>query len=119
MVGKPTSELNELLKGKRNITVQWDILLSKFLETPPKKRLFAQIDYDYENYKESTPKDIPVIKQIKPEAKPEVKQIAKPEAKQTVKVEKIPEIKPEIKIDPQEDLKKQLKKDKEHIFRNF
>lgn len=116
-MGKPTSELNELLKGKRNITVQWDILLSKFLETPPKKRLLAQIDYDYDSY-------IPVNPGAKiaknPEiTKPEVKLQVKPEAKQTVKIEKVPEKILEIKPDPQEDLKKQLKKDKEHIFRNF
>jgi plasmid maintenance system antidote protein VapI len=48
MIGKKTSEINELIRGKRNITVAWDIILSKYLSTTPKFRILKQVDYDYE-----------------------------------------------------------------------
>lgn len=44
---KKVSELNELLKWKRNITIQRDYLLHKSLWTPQKYRILKQIDYDY------------------------------------------------------------------------
>lgn len=44
---KKISEVNELLKWKRNITIQWDYLLHKALWTPIKYRINKQIDYDY------------------------------------------------------------------------
>ena len=44
---KKVSELNELLKWKRNITIQWDFLLHKSLWTPIKYWIMKQIDYDY------------------------------------------------------------------------
>jgi hypothetical protein len=44
---KKVSELNELLKWKRNITIQRDYLLHKSLWTPIKYRILKQIDYDY------------------------------------------------------------------------
>ena len=47
MLWKKVSELNELIKGKRNITIQWDILLSHILWTPEKFWIHKQIDYDY------------------------------------------------------------------------
>lgn len=47
MLWKRVSELNELIKGKRNITIQWDILLSQALWTPEKYWIHKQIDYDY------------------------------------------------------------------------
>lgn len=46
-MGKKGSEVNELIKGKRNITVQWDILLSKLFDDPEKKRIHLQVEYDY------------------------------------------------------------------------
>lgn len=46
-VWKKNSEVNELIKGKRNITVQWDLILSKILWTPEKYRINLQVDYDY------------------------------------------------------------------------
>ena len=48
MIGKKTSEINELIRWKRNITVAWDIVLSKYLSTTPKFRILKQVDYDYE-----------------------------------------------------------------------
>ena len=44
---KKVSELNELLKWKRNITIQRDYLLHKSLWTPIKYWILKQIDYDY------------------------------------------------------------------------
>ena len=44
---KKVSEVNELLKWKRNITIQWDYLLHQTLWTPIKYRILKQIDYDY------------------------------------------------------------------------
>jgi plasmid maintenance system antidote protein VapI len=50
LVGKKVSEVNELIKGKRNITIQRDYLLHTVLETPIKYWLNLQIDYDYETF---------------------------------------------------------------------
>ncbi len=47
LLGKKGSEVNELIKGKRNITVQWDILLSKLFDDPEKKWIHLQVEYDY------------------------------------------------------------------------
>ena len=44
---KKVSEVNELLKWKRNITIQWDYLLHQYLWTPIKYWILKQIDYDY------------------------------------------------------------------------
>ena len=44
---KKISEVNELLKWKRNITIQWDYLLHKALWTPIRYRINKQIDYEY------------------------------------------------------------------------
>ena len=44
---KKVSEVNELLKWKRNITIQRDYLLHQTLWTPIKYRILKQIDYDY------------------------------------------------------------------------
>lgn len=51
MIGKKISEVNELIKGKRNITVQRDILLSTVFGDPEQKRLKLQNDFDYETIK--------------------------------------------------------------------
>lgn len=53
-VGKKVSEINELIKGKRNITVAWDIILCKHLATAPKFWIQKQIDYEYEQALSST-----------------------------------------------------------------
>lgn len=44
---KKVSEVNELIKWKRNITIQWDLLLSNILGTPEKYWIHKQIDHDY------------------------------------------------------------------------
>ena len=70
---KKVSEVNELLKWKRNITIQRDYLLHQHLWTPIKYWILKQIDYDYslldinesekssfnkEDYKQNKPEEI-------------------------------------------------------------
>lgn len=47
MIWKKISEVNELIKWKRNITIQWDILLSVVFENPEQKRIKLQNNFDY------------------------------------------------------------------------
>ncbi|MFC2495416.1 MAG: transcriptional regulator [Candidatus Absconditicoccaceae bacterium] len=47
-IGKRVSEINELIKGKRNITISRDILISRALRTPEKFWILKQVDYDYQ-----------------------------------------------------------------------
>ena len=67
MIGKKISELNELIKGKRNITVQRDILLSAVFGDPEQKRLKLQNDFDYALVKESMQPKLQEILNKKPE----------------------------------------------------
>lgn len=46
-VWKKNSEVNELIKWKRNITVQWDLILADILWTPEKYWINLQVEYDY------------------------------------------------------------------------
>ena len=50
-IGKRSSEINELIKWKRKITIAWDILLSKVFHTQEKYWIYKQIDLDYEEAK--------------------------------------------------------------------
>ena len=50
-IGKRSSEINELIKWKRKITIAWDILFSKVFHTPEKYWIYKQIDLDYEQAK--------------------------------------------------------------------
>ena len=52
-IGKKSSEINELIKWKRKITIAWDILFSKVLNTPEKYWIYRQIDLDYEQIKQT------------------------------------------------------------------
>lgn len=52
MIGKKISEVNELIKGKRNITVQRDILLSVIFGDPEQRRIRLQMDFEYQTTKE-------------------------------------------------------------------
>ena len=52
LVWKKNSEVNELIKWKRNITIQWDYVLSHVLWTPEKYWINMQTDYDYEQMKQ-------------------------------------------------------------------
>ena len=52
LVWKKNSEVNELIKWKRNITIQRDYALSQVLWTPEKYWINMQIDYDYELMKQ-------------------------------------------------------------------
>jgi len=57
---KKVSEVNELLKWKRNITIQRDYLLHQTLWTPVKYWILKQIDYDYSllNIEETERQDV-------------------------------------------------------------
>lgn len=52
LVWKKNSEVNELIKWKRNITIQRDYILSHVLWTPEKYWINMQTDYDYELMKQ-------------------------------------------------------------------
>lgn len=52
LVWKKNSEVNELIKWKRNITIQRDYALSQVLWTPEKYWINMQTDYDYEQMKQ-------------------------------------------------------------------
>jgi len=52
LVWKKNSEVNELIKWKRNITIQRDYILSQVLWTPEKYWINMQTDYDYEQMKQ-------------------------------------------------------------------
>lgn len=47
ILGKKISELNELINGKRNITIQRDILLGAGLDDPEGKWIAMQNQYDF------------------------------------------------------------------------
>lgn len=47
IIGKKVSEVNELINGKRNITISWDMTLAIVFDDPEKKRINLQNDYDY------------------------------------------------------------------------
>jgi len=47
MIGKKVSEVNELIKWKRNITVQRDIILSIIFDDAEQKRIKLQNNFDY------------------------------------------------------------------------
>lgn len=47
LIGKKISELNELINGKRNITIQRDLLLSAAFDDPEGKRIHMQNQYDF------------------------------------------------------------------------
>ena len=49
-IGKRVSEINELIKWKRNITIGWDYILSNFFHTEYQYWILKQVDYDYEQF---------------------------------------------------------------------
>jgi len=68
MIGKKVSELNELIKGKRNITVQRDILLSVVFGDPEQKWIRLQNDYEYSITKPMMEQKMQDILSKKPQA---------------------------------------------------
>ena len=96
------SEVNELIKGKRNITIQRDYLLHKVLGTPLKYRIILQIEFDYQNFIKAF--SLPASEEILPEqakTPPEQAEILPEETEKTP---------------PSFD---DLLKEKEYIFKNF
>ena len=66
-VWKKNSEVNELIKWKRNITVQWDLILADVLGTPEKYWINLQVEYDYELAKRKYEEEKNSREIIKPE----------------------------------------------------
>ncbi len=62
LVNKKVSEINELIKGKRKITIQRDYVLSQALGTSQKYWINQQIEYDYEQFLKTL--DIPVTTEL-------------------------------------------------------
>ncbi|MFZ2151077.1 MAG: helix-turn-helix domain-containing protein [Candidatus Absconditicoccaceae bacterium] len=92
LLGKKVSEVNELIKGKRNITVQWDILLSHVLGTSRKYRLDLQNEYEYSLIES----DFDISKLPNTDQKPSspnktIHQISEQEKKSEISLEKIKE----------------------------
>jgi len=58
---KKVSEVNELLKWKRNITIQRDYLLHQTLWTPIKYWILKQVDYDYSLLNIEKSPDFPLL----------------------------------------------------------
>ena len=74
LIGKKVSELNELINGKRNITIAWDIVLCFVLDQAERTWIAKQNDYDY--YLANSQMD----KQKRDELKKRKQQIQKHEA---------------------------------------
>lgn len=140
-VWKKNSEVNELIKGKRNITVQRDLILSKILWTPEKYRINLQVDYDYNlakiKYEEemnNTNEESPVLvwrdgQEIQDSSAPQnVINNALPEEIQSIEKENKPEVKQaaneinDTSIDQwstQVDIDQERRKEIKKIWRDF
>lgn len=57
LIWKKTSEVNELIKGKRNITIQWDYLLYKICGTYKWFWMQQQLTYEYQKFLQELPED--------------------------------------------------------------
>jgi len=57
LIWKKNSEVNELIKGKRNMTIQWDYLLYKILGTYKGYRIKKQYIYEYQKFLQELPED--------------------------------------------------------------
>lgn len=118
ILGKKVSEVNELIKGKRNITIQRDILLATIFDTDPKKWIGLQMEYDYQTESQSVDmqkitdiknrKDI--LEDMRREEDDEIlpNTVAMPEESSTI----------QDTDTPKKDVTKDRKKEHE-IFRNF
>ena len=107
---KKVSEVNELLKWKRNITIQRDYLLHQTLWTPIKYWILKQIDYDYSLLDIDESSSSPLNKEEKDEVSEYQTSYSKPEEHEN------PEETPVKESDPKddEDLQNRAK-----IFRTF
>ncbi|MDR2540356.1 MAG: hypothetical protein LBD11_00835 [Candidatus Peribacteria bacterium] len=131
LVGKKVSEVNELIKGKRNITIQWDYLLHNVFGDPIKYWLQMQIDYDYEQFlatenlsnrveenisKEET-FDENIIEEDVPNNIPEEIDVWDLDPSSSIDVEEVPLSKEKI-ID-KSTAEDNQRKEKQQIFRDF
>ena len=107
---KKVSEVNELLKWKRNITIQRDYLLHQTLWTPIKYWILKQIDYDYSLLDIEESSDSSLNKEEKDEVSEYQTSHSKPEEHEN------PEETPVKESDPKDD---EDRKKRAKIFKSF
>ena len=107
---KKVSEVNELLKWKRNITIQRDYLLHQTLWTPIKYWILKQIDYDYSLLDIEESSSSPLNKEEKDEVSEYQTSHSKPEEHENPEETPVKESNPK----DDEDLQNRAK-----IFRTF
>ena len=112
---KKISEVNELLKWKRNITIQRDYLLHQALWTPIKYWILKQIDYEYSLFLPSWAELNKVEEDFKQSNEQEI--VNKQELKHDHQVDEIQDNRQE-KIDKNEEINKD-KIERAKIFRSF
>ena len=112
---KKISEVNELLKWKRNITIQRDYLLHQALWTPIKYWILKQIDYEYSLFLPSWAELNRVEEDFKQSNEQEI--VNKQELKHDHQVDEIQDNRQE-KIDKNEEINKD-KIERAKIFRSF
>jgi len=126
-VWKKNSEVNELIKWKRNITIQWDLILSEVFWTPEKYWINMQTDYDYEIAKKERERqkmekkqEFEVVTDIEQDKTSEKKlseiEVAPEKESETKDISEnilasLPENKEEIVDQPNQELEKQEKVD--------
>ena len=102
---KKVSEVNELLKWKRNITIQRDYLLHQTLWTPIKYWILKQIDYDYSLLDIEESSDSPLNKEEKDEVSEYQTSHSKPEEHENLEIsslDKVETVMPNELEQPQE-----------------
>ena len=112
---KKISEVNELLKWKRNITIQRDYLLHQALWTPIKYWILKQIDYEYSLFLPSWAELNRVEEDFEQSNEQEI--VNKQELKHDHQVDEIQDNR-QKKIDKNEEINKD-KIERARIFRSF
>ncbi|MDR0860024.1 MAG: hypothetical protein LBO09_03415 [Candidatus Peribacteria bacterium] len=117
LVGKKVSEVNELIKGKRNITIQWDYLLHTILGDPIKYWLQMQIDYEYQQFLATEPESS--VSQREIVAKQDI-----PLEEEEVVDKSVENISMDVSLDAKKDpeelkVSDEQRKEKQQIFRDF
>jgi len=130
---KKVSEVNELIKGKRNITIPRDYVLHKVLWTEQGYRIKKQIEFDYQTFLASLPVAQPVAQPVEQSVEepvqsemqendilPPTTDVVPPEEEPTPSQETpLPEQETSL---PEQEITSpspELLKEKEDIFRNF
>ena len=115
---KKVSEVNELLKWKRNITIQRDYLLHQTLWTPIKYWILKQIDYDYSLLDIDETGDLSSWASVRPTKQSENPETSPLDKEDTVKLRKI-EQSQEIPLQEQKKEDDEDFKNRANIFKTF